>query len=109
MSKIFGKALRVSPVILGAILGFANNTYASEASTAGFVPNKIVAATDKPTSCLKQNIHTQESNTLTQVTSVSQQLDVNPTSVMTNSIILAEDSAARTTQEKAVITHTPHP
>lgn len=38
------------------------------------------------------------------MTSVSQPLDVNPTSVMTNSVILAEDSAARTTQEKAVIT-----
>lgn len=104
MSKIFGKALRVSPVILGAILGFANNTYGSEAPTTGFTLNKIVAATDKPTSSLKQNIHTQESNTLTQVMPVSQQLDVNPTVVMTSTIILVEDSAARTTQEKAVIT-----
>lgn len=96
MSKIFGKALQVSPVILGEILGFANNTYGSEAPQPEFASNQIVAATDKPTSSLKQNIHTQEANTLTQVTAVSQQLNVNPTSVPTNSVITAEHSDTST-------------
>ncbi|HEY9606390.1 MAG TPA: iron uptake porin, partial [Allocoleopsis sp.] len=90
MSKIFWMALRVSPAILGALLGLAHSALSSEATVVGIAPNQIVAATDKPTSFFKQNIHTQEPNTPTLETPLSQQLDVNPISVLKKNIITAE-------------------
>lgn len=104
MSKIFWMALRVSPAILGAVLGLAHSALSSEATVVGIAPNQIVAATDKPTSSLKQNIHTQEPNTPTLETPLSQQLDVNPISVLKKSVITAEAPVPETALTQLVPT-----
>lgn len=102
MSKIFKKALRISPVFLGAMLVLANSAIAAEAPAVETAQNQLITVTHLSTSFQQPtNPCTQESNTLAQITPVFEQLDVNSMRVPTNSVLTAE--MARTQLIPAII------
>ncbi len=77
MFKIFCTALRISPVILTAILGFTDNAFGFEAPTAHRTQENTFTVADQPqptTISSPEALYrqTQKSDTSTQVTSVSQ-------------------------------------
>lgn len=95
--KIFSTALQVSPVILAAILGLANNAF-SEVSAPGTKSNQIVTRSDQPADYVKQNIQSQKLNALTRVTSVCQKLNDNSMVILRNNVSNVGDPMPRMTQ-----------
>ena len=79
MSKMFWKSLRVSPTILGIILGVADNAFGDK-----------VTASDRSNPYLQQNIQTQEPNTENQTILNSQQSQLDLTLIAINRLIAAE-------------------
>ncbi|NJM71999.1 MAG: carbohydrate porin [Scytonema sp. RU_4_4] len=80
MSKILWNALRIGSAIVSTTFVFTSSTLAFEVPADRITPKDVVAATDYPTPSLEQNNqYSQLTNTLAQVTSVSQLSDVNPT------------------------------
>lgn len=75
MSKIFRKALRICPAFLGAILVSANGVIASKAPAVETAQKQLIPATAQAINISSlQSIHrqTQKSDTLTQVSDLSQ-------------------------------------
>ncbi len=88
MSKILLNTLRISPVILGVILGIAHSASASEALPTDTEVEGIVNATNPPSNPVAENRDNQGA--------ISQLSDINTTSVLQNNPIKPEESAAQT-------------
>ena len=88
MSKIFLNTLRISPVILGAILGIAHSASASEALATDTEAVGIINGTNPPPNPLAENRDNQGA--------ISQLSEINTTSVLHNNPIKPEESGAQT-------------
>ncbi len=88
MSKIFLNTLRISPVILGVILGIAHSASASDALITETEAAGIINATNPPSNPVAENRDNQGG--------ISQLSDINTTSVLQKNPIKPEESAAQT-------------